>query len=240
MHINPIQTRVLEPPQDDFYTALQESNLVLQDRDILVVSSKVLAIHEGRTRPVEETDKQELGQAEADVTVDDPSARFRISVAHSTFLSNGGVDESNGHGYYVLLPTDPMQSATDLRDTLRRQHGIDKLGVIVTDSRSTPLRYGSSGVAIGWRGIEPVAYYTGEPDVFGRPAAYTRVNVVDSIAAGAVFTMGDCAEQTPVAVVRQAPHVKFTDRDTGGELFVPPREDIFWPLLRPLYEQDDE
>lgn len=238
MHITPFRTTLLTPPQDDLFKAIQGSDFAPQERDVVVVSSKVVAIHEGRCVRAADVDKEALVAEEADVYVKRADSRWRICLKHGTFLAGAGIDESNADEHLILLPENPQASAKALHTFFRETYAVRDIGVVVADSHSAPLRYGTLGVTLGWWGIEPVAYFTGKPDLFGRPAQFTRINVVDSLAVAGVFAMGELAEQTPLAVVRDAPHVTFTNRDTSSELVIPPREDIYWPLLKGLYEDN--
>ena len=236
MHIEPIKTRILTPPQDDLFSAIEESSLTLKAGDVLVVSSKVIAIHEGRCLPIDSSDKDALVRQEADVYLEDPSSRWHITLKHGTFLSGAGIDESNADGHYILLPEDPQKSAKELHALLTETYNITNLGVIIADSHSVPLRYGALGVALGWYGFEPVTYFTGKPDLFRRPAKFARINAVDALATAGVFAMGELDEQTPLCRITDAPHITFTSRDTKNELLISPREDIYWPLIKKLFE----
>ena len=51
MKFIPIHTRPLLPPQDNLYEVLAESLPSLREGDILCITSKVLAIHQGRCIP---------------------------------------------------------------------------------------------------------------------------------------------------------------------------------------------
>lgn len=238
MQITPIKTRVLQPPRDDLLQVLRDADIELKEEDVVVVSSKVVAIHEGRCVRADEVDKEELVKKEADVYVKQADSKWRICLKHGTFLAGAGVDESNADEHLILLPAEPHKSARMLRDFFLKEYTLERLGVIVADSHSMPLRYGTLGVALGWWGFEPVAYFTGKGDLFGRPAQFTRINVADSLAVAGVFTMGELAEQTPLCVIRNAPHITFADHDTSGGLLIPPREDIYWPLLKNLYKEN--
>jgi len=44
----PIKTRTLFPPQDDLFAVFDESLVDVQEGDIVLVTSKVLAIYQGR------------------------------------------------------------------------------------------------------------------------------------------------------------------------------------------------
>jgi F420-0:gamma-glutamyl ligase len=40
-------------------------------------------------------------------------------------------------------------------------------------------------------GFHGVKSYVGKPDIFGRPFAFSKVNIVDALATAAVHTMGE-------------------------------------------------
>jgi coenzyme F420-0:L-glutamate ligase/coenzyme F420-1:gamma-L-glutamate ligase len=77
-----------------------------------------------------------------------------------------------------------------------------RLGVIVADTYSRPLRLGQVEFAIGVSGIEPVVDYRGQEDLFGYALRYKFVALADEVAAAAELVMGQGTEQIPVAVVR--------------------------------------
>ena len=64
----------------------------------------------------------------------------------------------------------------------------------------------------------------------------TKVNVLDSITAAAVFCMGEGNEQTPFALVENAPKVEFTqappDDEEINEFCVSMENDLYSPLLK--------
>lgn len=53
-----------------------------------------------------------------------------------------------------------------IRDYLMRKHNLKNLGVVATDSHTTPLRWGVTGMAIGLAGVEPLKDIRGEPDLY--------------------------------------------------------------------------
>ncbi len=89
MQFIPIKTSVLEPPQADLYKALQAATLPIQNSDVLIVSSKVVAIHEGRCIPVDSADKATLVAAEADVVIPTKYRAFPLTITRHTFLAPG-------------------------------------------------------------------------------------------------------------------------------------------------------
>ncbi len=233
MQFIPIKTRTLQPPQDDLLAVLDESVPALQNGDVVLISSKVVAIHEGRCVPADTADKAALITQDADVVIERDYWNTPLTIIHNYFVSSAGIDQSNGNGYLVLLPEDPFRSAHDLHTYLCTKYALTELGIIVTDSRSLPLRYGATGVAIGWWGITPLESHIGETDLFGRVIRSERSNVVDGLAAGATVVMGEVAECTPLVIARDVPNLTFTSEPTRDELFASFTDDTF----RILYDR---
>jgi coenzyme F420-0:L-glutamate ligase len=235
-----VTTRPLRPPQDDLYRLLDDHLPSLEERDVVLVTSKVVAVHQGRCVEIGSASKDQLIRREADRALPRhgfPGGSVVLTIKGHTLIPSAGVDESNGDGYYVLWPDDPNGAARELREHLCRRFDLHDLGVIVTDSHCVPLRRGVVGVAIGAAGLQPLRDYVGKPDIFGRPLTVTKVNVADALAAIGVFLMEEGSERTPVVIARSVPHLVFTAADAWPELVIPATEDIFAPLLRPFYEQ---
>jgi len=229
MQYIPIKTRVLTPPKDDLLAVLCESLVGVKEGDVVLVSSKVVAIHEGHCMPKAEVDKQQLTASEADIIIPRPYWPSPLTVAHHTFLGAAGIDESNGAGYYILLPKDPFASAQFLHAFLCTTFGVSNLGVIITDSHSHPFRYGATGVALAWWGIEPLEDHRGRSDLFGRTIEVERSNLVDGLAAGATVVAGEVDECIPVVIARDVPRLVFTDSqlNTRDHLFSSYEDDTF-------------
>ncbi len=232
MQYIPIKTRILHPPQDDLFAVLDECLADVQEKDVLVISSKIVSIHEGNCLPAATTDKSQLIEQEADLLVPRDYWSSPLTVTRNAFIGTAGVDESNANGYLVLLPKDSFASAKTIYEYIKTRFGIEQCGVVVTDSHSTPLRRGAIGVAIGWWGIEPTIDHVGEEDLFGRELKVEVSNLVDGIAAGATVVMGETVECQPVVIARDIPNLSFAETDTKDQLFVSFNEDTF----RVLYE----
>ena len=129
-----------------------------------------------------------------------------------------------------------MQSAKSIWKSLKKITGLKELGVLITDSYCTPMRSGTIGISIGFYGFHPVANHIGTKDIFGRKFTFSKSNVVDGIAAAAVTVMGETTERVPISIARGVPQLRFTDKDTRRELFIQPKKDIYYPLLKPFYE----
>ena len=234
MQFIPVKTKIFLPPQDDLFTEFGSSLPELQEGDVVLISSKVVAISEGRCVPIEDADKTTLVESEADYIIPTDYRPQPLTIKNNTFLGAAGIDESNGNGYYVLLPEDSFISAQKIHDFLLQKFSRTNLGVIITDSRSLPLRYGATGVALGWWGIAPLQDHIGSSDLFGRAFKYERSNIVDGIAAAANLVSGETDECMPIVIARGIPNLVFKDGNTKAELFSSIEDDTFRVLYRGL------
>jgi dihydrofolate synthase / folylpolyglutamate synthase len=229
-----VKTRPLLPPRDDLYAALDPALPQLLNGDVVAITSKVVAIHQGRCVPVASVrDKEELVEAEAEAWIPKASSRYGITLAikGGALIASAGIDASNSNDHFVFWPTAPSETAAAIGRRLKEQHGITNLGVILTDSHCTPLRRGTTGILIGFYGFEALLDYRGLPDIFGRPLAVTLANRADAMAAAAVGLMGEGAECVPAVIVRGWPDLVFNDTPGQDGFFIPVEEDIFAPLL---------
>jgi F420-0:gamma-glutamyl ligase len=232
MELIPIKTRVLHPPKDDLFEVLDASVTDLRDGDILTITSKVVAIHERRCVPMGGVDKEVLVRNEAEYIFHPEGRTKPLTLTNHTFISAAGIDESNGEGYYILLPKDSFESARKIRAYLLGRHKLTKLGVVITDSHSLPFRYGAMSVAIGCWGFDPIENHVGRPDLFGRTMQYSNTNLPDSIAAATTLVTGECDEAQPITIVRGVPNLVFRDQDPRTEFFVQYEEDIYRDLFK--------
>ena len=134
-----------------------------------------------------------------------PGEAVAHSITHRQLSVSAGIDPFGA--YYVLWPEDPMRSAKRWHDWLTAQYLVTNLGVIITDSKSMPLRRGVVGGAIAWAGFDPLYDNRSRTDLMGTKNGGSQINVADALAAGAVLAMGEGNEQTPVVVVKDAPYV---------------------------------
>lgn len=228
-----VKTRKFLPPKDEIWNTLDK--LKLKDGDILVITSKILAIHQGRTLKIEpHISKRKLMQSEADSYIWSRHhfrRKFLLTIKQYTLIPSSGIDESNANGYYILWPAKVNRLLKDIHARLTRKFRIRNLGLIATDSHSIPMRRGTIGVGIGFYGFYPQSDYRGQPDIFGRKLKYTLTNIVDSFAAMAVHLMGEGNERVPIVIIRD-PKVKFTRKDTYRRLIMPLENDLYYPLLK--------
>lgn len=233
MQLTPIKTRIMNPPKDDLFAVLNEYLVDVQEGDVILISSKIVAIDEGRCIKNEDIDKDALVRDEAVFLIERDYWGSPITVMHNAFIGTAGIDESNAGGYLVFLPEDPFASAQRIHTYLKERFNVKNIGVIITDSHSQPMRYGASGVSVGFWGIAPVKDCKGEIDLFGREMKIETSNIIDGLAAGATVVMGEVAECQPVVVARDVPDLVFVEGNKKDELFVPFEDDTF----RVLYEK---
>jgi F420-0:gamma-glutamyl ligase len=234
MQFIPVKTKIFLPPQDDLLTELDIVLPALHDGDVVLISSKIVAISEGSCVLISEADKAELIESEADYIIPTDYRPQPLTIKNNTFLGAAGIDESNGNGYYILLPKDCFKSAQQIHQFLLQKYSLNNLGVVITDSRSLPLRYGASGVALGWWGVAPLQDHIGSNDLFGRAFKYERSNIVDGIAAAANLVSGETDECMPVVLARDIPNLVFKIGDTRTDLFSPIEDDTFRVLYKEL------
>jgi F420-0:gamma-glutamyl ligase len=73
MKIKAIKTRVINPPQDNIYDILDKLWEDLKEKDIIFITSKILAIHQWKCQEIKELDnieeKDELVKKEAELFI---------------------------------------------------------------------------------------------------------------------------------------------------------------------------
>lgn len=240
MEVSPIRTRRVEPNECDIEEIIDENLDNVSEGSILAVTSKVVSLCEGRVVEKGKAMRRELAIREADRYIDpEPGKRGMLLTLKDGILGfNAGIDSLNSHGYHVLWPNDPQGSANRIRKHVTERFGLKDFGVIITDTRSEPLRRGASGMALAGSGFAFVSNHRGRKDLFGKDIWLTESNVLDSLAVAAVLAMGECDEQTPLAMISDVPFVEFRNDDpTGKEIAdyrVRMEDDYYAPLFGSL------
>ena len=136
---------------------------------------------------------------------------------------NAGIDSSNAPpGHVVLFPADPKGSATAIRERMGKGK---RIGVIIGDSRTHPLRLGCVGVALACSGLEAVEDARGQKDLFGRELKITRKAIADNLVSAAQIVMGEGDEGIPAAIIRDS---GVPINEAGGEIpTIPPAECMY-------------
>ena len=190
----------------------------LRSGDILVASSKFIAISEGRilslssvvpTGYAEELSSRfnvppqlcELIIRESDEIIGGVIG-FILASKDGLLSPNAGIDRSNVEpGKAVLYPRNSLESASGIVDAMEFRHGV-RIGVVVSDSRLMPTRRGTTGVALAAAGLEAVLDLRGKEDLFGNILRVTSQAIADDLCSAAQLVMGESDEATPFVLVR--------------------------------------
>lgn len=214
----------MEPPKDDLFSVLDQSLITIEENDIIIITSKIVSIHQGRCIKRDIANKEELVIEESQYFLSDKKKAGRnITVINHALAINAGIDPF--HGYYVLLPQKPNQIAKEIHHYLKTKHKISRLGVIITDSHSTPLRRGVLCYAVGYHGISPLITWHDSKTLKGWTS-----NVVDAVAAMAGIYLGESAQKhhlTPVVIARGIEFLEFSEKTYEKEFFVEGEDDMY-------------
>ncbi len=234
MMITPIKTRVFKE-REILFSFLAHYIKKIPEGSIVVITSKIVALSEGRTAVIRNArTKPALIRKESEQAIH--NKYVWLTVKDGMMMASAGIDESNANGKLILLPRDSFTTAAKLRKEFQRHYKLKKFGVLITDSRTMPLRAGVTGVALGYAGFRGIRDYRGTPDIFGRKFKFSRTNVADSLASAATLVMGEGNEQQPLALIESAP-VEFCEKINRKESFIDIREDMYRPLLSKLFKK---
>lgn len=236
MIVTPIKTERVKPGKSSLIEFLDHSITGMSEGSILVITSKIVALSEGRFLPKTEMISEAIIASEADYYLPKEFSPYGVplTIRDNTFVARAGIDASNTDGAYSLLPSESYAVAKTVRLHMTERFKVNKIGIIISDSHSLPLRRGVTGVAIGWSGFKAIKGYEHATDIFGHHFT-THSNVVDALATSAVLNMGEGNEQTPLALITDIPFVEFNAASpTTEELtyFKPKLEDdLFAPII---------
>jgi coenzyme F420-0:L-glutamate ligase/coenzyme F420-1:gamma-L-glutamate ligase len=219
--------------------ALLAGNAEFAPGDVLVVAQKAVSKVEGRVVRLDEVEPSERAR---ELAGDEDARRIEVilresreilrsrpplliaETRHGFVCASAGVDASNakGPGTLVLLPLDPDASARRLRERIRELTGVE-VGVVVSDSFGRAWRRGTTDVALGVAGLEPLLDLKGVQDSVGYELHATEIAISDEIAGAAELVMGK-TEGIPAAVVRG---LALTGDGRGTDLVMPRERDLF-------------
>lgn len=238
MKVTPIKTHKIVVGKENLFAILNKYLPQLKENSILAITSKIVSICEGRVIKIGNVNKIDLIKKEAEYFLPPEKSKYNISltIKRGLLVPTAGIDESNGNGYYILWPKDPQKTTNQVRKYLKNKFALKNVGVIITDSKTTPLRWGTIGFALSHSGFKPLNNYIGKPDIFGRLLHVTKASIMDGLAAAAVAVMGEGNEQTPLAIIEDIPFVKFQNRDPTKkeleDLNISLEDDLYAPLLK--------
>lgn len=225
------------------HTACGRQDTVLESGDVIVLAQKIVSKSEGAVVDLKSITPSSRALELADAVKKDPRLVEVIlgqtaqvirtapgvmitETIHGLVCANAGVDSSNAASddQAIILPPDPDRSARLVMAALSRLAGVDT-SVIISDSFGRPWREGSTNVAIGVAGFDPLHDSRGQVDDHGRELKATVVAVADEIASAAQLVMGEFG-RVPVAIVRGA-HLTGSDSAGAKALQRSPETDLF-------------
>jgi len=209
-------------PGDDLAEQIVEAAVAngepLVDRDIVVITSKIVSKAEGCAVELDDVDPSPFAVDWAERWDKDPrvvevvlreSKRVirqigpvLITETHHGFCcANAGVDQSSSgaHGRVLVLPRDSDESARRYRRRFA-ELGVD-VAVVISDTFGRPWREGQTDIAIGVAGLHPLHSYIGEVDPHGHEFRVQEICVADELTAAAELVKGNTS-RVPVALIR--------------------------------------
>lgn len=240
MIVRAIKTRLVTPKSCTIFELLDESLSDLSEKSVVALAAKIVATCEGRVVSKDSITKDELVERESQLYIPSYLNRYNVTlaVARHRLIASAGVDESNSGDNYALWPADPQDSANQIRAYLRKRFKLKEVGVIITDSSTRPLQWGTTGIALSYSGFKPLRSYVGEKDLFGREFDYHTNSISNGLAAAAVLVGGEGAEQTPISVLTELDFVEFVDQDPSPEELaahnIEPADDLYALMLEKM------
>jgi coenzyme F420-0:L-glutamate ligase/coenzyme F420-1:gamma-L-glutamate ligase len=229
---------------DIIVTAAQRQNTPITNKDIVVITHKIVSKAEGNIVNLEKVSPSERAIQLAQKTEKDPKfvevvlreTKEIVRTGHNslitetkngTICANAGIDKSNieGKENIALLPIEPDKSARSIRREIRKLTNQD-VAIVISDTHGRPLRMGEINVAIGIAGMKPTKDRRGEKDLFGYVLRVKQTAIADEIASAAELVIGQADEGRPVAIVRGYEYSP-AEKASARKLIRPREADLF-------------
>ncbi len=227
---------------------LSNEGLQLEDGDIVAITSKIISVSRNRLvrfdmispseRAKEFAAEYGLEPGFVEVVLREADEvyggvyRALLTSKDGIMFANSGIDHKNvPRGFAVLLPENPDRDATDIRKEIEKRVG-KRVGVLLIDSRTVPLRMGTIGVAIGISGFNPIRDCRGKPDLHNKPLLITRMAIADDLACAAHLVMGETTEKTPMVLIRDAP-VEFDESASIDAARIDSKDCLYMRIFQP-------
>jgi coenzyme F420-0:L-glutamate ligase/coenzyme F420-1:gamma-L-glutamate ligase len=251
VELYPLKSKLILPGDSlaaGFVGALSATGLRVKNEDIIAVASKAVSMSErnivslSKVRPTALARKLgrrfEMLPELAQIVLDEADAVYGgvpgvlLTLKNGDAIANSGVDQKNAPGDSVIpWPVDPHRSAERIRRSLNRKLR-KRIGVVIVDSRVTPLRLGTIGLAIASSGFQPVKDSRGTKDLYGRKVRITLQATADGIAGAAQLLMGESRETIPFVLVRGAP-VQLRSGKSSDSMTLPVKDCLYMSQIPP-------
>ncbi|MHA2223670.1 MAG: coenzyme F420-0:L-glutamate ligase [Candidatus Hodarchaeales archaeon] len=230
-----VQTPLITPSDRDItktiIKAISYNKIELKDKDIIIIASKIISTIEGgrilkstvtQIRPEARELAQKTGfdprfvevvyQEANEVLGFVPGAI--LAIRNNIIQANAGVDQSNAGGeeFIIVLPKNPIITSNRIQNGIQKFLG-KKIGVIIADSKTHPLRRGTSGFALATSGFIPLIDDRGSKDLYGRPMKITTRAIADNLVCGAEILMGESNQRIPIVIARGCKEIIFQNTE---------------------------
>ena len=251
LHLFNIRMNLIKP-RSDLTTAVLEAisrqNLKVENGDILAIASKAVATAEDSVEKLVSVKPSErakriaarfsLEPRFAEIVLREADCIYwgvpkaLLALKYDMLTPNAGVDQKNAPEDCVILwPRNPDSAAERIRSEVYKKTG-KRIGVLIVDSRITPLRMGTTGIAVGLAGFQPIRDYRAKKDLYGRRVSVTTHDLADDLAGAAHLMMGESSEQTPAVLVKNAP-VRLAEKADVSALVIPREQCLFASHFKP-------
>ncbi len=244
MIVTPYKTHKITAAEN-LLTILDSYLPKIEEKTIIVIASKIISISQNRIAKGKNIDKKTLVIDNADYYyIDEQLLQFGLvipTITNNILVANAGIDESNVEEGYLLWPKNLHKTTQQIWEHVRKKYAVKNVGILITDSRLTPLVFGITGVGIDWCGFEALQDYRGKPDIFHRTLKMSQKSVLNGLASAAVVVTGEGDEQTPLATITDIPFVTFQDRPPTKEerkaILIGKENDIYGKMLTSIQWQ---
>ncbi len=215
---------------DILLESMQSKSIVFQENDVLIIASKVVSVTEGRVVSFATVSPSPLAKKLAEqmqtateftqIILDECENNYigvvpgaLTTINKYGILANAGADQSNvKNNKAIILPVNCKKSAYDLHSRIF-ETTQKRVGVIIADSRTMPMRLGTVGTALATYGFKSVIDERGKSDLFERPMHITSRAIADQLATAAEIVMGETDERTPFVIIRNYPLIPISEDD---------------------------
>ncbi|MFQ6051655.1 MAG: coenzyme F420-0:L-glutamate ligase [Candidatus Hydrothermarchaeota archaeon] len=246
--ILPIRTgliKIKDDLVDKIMEALSREKIEIEDGDVLVIAETAVSLTQSRIVRLEDVSFSKEAEKLAKEYEMDPrvvevilneadevygGVKYCLLTKKNGFLiANAGVDHSNAPlGHVILFPDNIQYTANKIREKIENKTG-KKIGVIIGDSRTQPLKKGVVGGALAVSGLEPVEDNRGKKDLYGRELKITFRAIADDLTSAAQLLMGESDECIPAVLIKGA-KVRLTD-NPKNDMFISPEECLFFNVF---------
>ena len=239
---------------DHLVDALENHSEELKDGDILAITSKVISMEQKSAVLLSEIIPSQdaidiaieasMDPRVAQLVIDESEGEVLGAVFHAILAktpyglsANAGIDQSNcPDGYALLLPRNPNEEAEKIRLFVNNKYEVE-IAVVITDSRTIPLRRGTTAVAIGISGMEPIIDERGSKDLYGYTMTISSRAIADNVANCTNLVMGETDEQTPFALARGIDFIPSKEHTMLSALMPEDQCLYFAPLMKLIEDQ---